>query len=360
MPPEDDFRREPDPRTRRNAGLVGVIVAVCLVALLAVVWLARNQSTSEQPVVPSASAPSAVETPQSLSPTPVPARPVLGFGFSAVYDPAAHQLVTFGGIDSYDATWLWDGKRWSLARPSGGPPGRFNAAAAYDPLTGVVMLYGGRLGPGQVVDDTWAWDGRTWRELDGGTGSPPLGEGSVMAWDDDLSELVLVNSNGQGNGQTWTWNGSRWVRQARGDLPSGASVIGMAADPVTRELLGVSCCLTGNGSASTLAWDGAAWHQLGTATAPSFIVRLVRDPATARVLLFADPSTDSGKDIWAWTGRDWSLLGGARLPNFPAGAVADTDAGHVVIVGSVTEPVQGAPLPVHIWSLTGSTWRQLA
>src|ERR1019366_1954551 len=102
-------------------------------------------------------------------------------------------------------------------------PGRFAAAAAFDPLTGVVMLYGGRLGPGQVVDDTWAWDGRTWRQLDGGTGTPPLGEGSVMAWDDVAGQMVLVSNQPAPYGGTWAWNGSRWMRQAHGDLPSGTS-----------------------------------------------------------------------------------------------------------------------------------------
>ena len=360
MPPEDDFRRDHDPRRRRTAGLVGALIAACLVALAAGVWLARDQSTSTQPVaLPTSSAPGP-NTPRALAPTPVPAEPVLGFSFSVAYDAAAHQLVTFGGVDSYDTTWLWDGHRWAFARPSVTPPGRFAATAAFDPLTGVVMLYGGRLGPGQVVDDTWAWDGRTWRQLDGGTGTPPLGEGSVMAWDDVAGQMVLVSNQPAPYGGTWAWNGSRWMRQAHGDLPSGTSLIGMAVDPVTRMLLGVSCCLAGNGTTSTLAWDGAAWHQLNTGTAPSFTVGLVRDPASARLLMFGDPSTDSGKDIWAWTGHDWSLVTGAHLPNFPAGAVTDTNAGHVLIVGSVTEPVQGNPQPVHVWSLMGSTWHQLA
>ena len=81
---------------------------------------------------------------------------------------------------------------------------------------------------------------------------------------------------------------------------------------------------------------------------------------STRVLLFGDPSVACGREMWSWTGRDWQLLSGARLPVFPAGAVIDTDAGNVVIVGSVVEPVQGQPQPVQLWSLTGNTWRQLA
>lgn len=181
-----------------------------------------------------------------------------------------------------------------------------------------------------------------------------------MAWDDATGQMVLASNQAAPDGGTWTWNGSRWVRQARGDLPSGSALIGMAVDPTTHLLLGVSCCLSSNGIASTLAWDGTAWHQLDAGSEPTFTVGLIRDPAGARLLMFGDPATDSGRDIWAWTGLTWSLLPGTRLPNFPAGAVADTDTNQVLILGSVTEPVQGDPQPVHIWALVGSAWRQLA
>ncbi len=352
MPPEDDFQRDRDPRTRRNAIGAGVVLVVCLTALLAGVWVARSQPAATTPV----STPSAEAAPPSLSPTRVPALAVLGSSFSAAYDARTHQLVTFGGVTSYDDTWLWDGQHWALARPSNSPPGRFAAAAAYDPVSGVVMLYGGRLGPGQVVNDTWAWDGRTWRLLDNGAGSPPSGEGSVMAWDDVRQQMVLVNGLTATGGSTWTWNGSRWVRQAGGDL-RGTFLIGMAVDPVTHAVLGVGCCATGTGATSTLAWDGASWHQLSPRTVPAFTVGLVRDPASGRLLMFGDPSLAS--QVWSWTGQDWTLRPNVQLPEFPAAAVTDTRTGQVVIVGSASEPVQGNPQPVHVWSLTRTGWRQL-
>src|ERR1017187_9718059 len=117
MPPEDDFRRDHDRRRRRTAGLVGALIAACLVALAAGVWLARDQSTSTQPVaLPTSSAPGP-NTPRALAPTPVPAEPVLGFSFSFAYDAAAHQLVTFGGLESYGAPRQWDGHRSGCSRP---------------------------------------------------------------------------------------------------------------------------------------------------------------------------------------------------------------------------------------------------
>jgi hypothetical protein len=229
---------------------------------------------------------------------------VLGSGFSAVDDPSTTQLVLFGGIDSYDTTWLWDGHRWVLAQPIVSPPGRFGAAAAYDPRSGVVLLYGGRLGPGGVVDDTWAWDRSVWRELDTGTGSPPAGEGSVLAWDDNLNEMILVNSEGGAGGQTWIWNGAQWT-QLSGDLPSGTFVVSMAVDPRSRALLAASCCAPGPNSTSMWAWNGTRWHPIPTRAQPGFTAEMAPDPLGGRILLFSDPSLAGGRDMWSWTGGDW-------------------------------------------------------
>ncbi len=151
----------------------------------------------------------------TFPPTPVPSVPVLGFGFSAVDDPAIHRVIVFGGVDSYDTTWLWDGRRWTLARPRSSPPGRFGAAIAYDPATRMVMLFGGRLAPGQVVNDTWAWDGATWHVLDNGVNGPPPGEVAQMAWDDARAQMVLVTrTDANTGGETWSWAASHWTRES--------------------------------------------------------------------------------------------------------------------------------------------------
>jgi hypothetical protein len=74
--------------------------------------------------------------------------------------------------------------------------------------------------------------------------------------------------------------------------------------------------------------------------------------------MFSDPSIAA--EVWSWTGQDWLLLPNASVPVFPAAAMVDTDTHRVVIVGSVEEPTEGSPQPVQVWTLTGSTWEQLA
>jgi hypothetical protein len=322
------------------------MVGVAAVAVVVVVVTAGSTGGSLPPPTPSATFATAVAT-------PVPKQPVTGFGFSAVDDPSAHQLVLFGGIDSYATTWLWDGHRWTLARPSASPQGRFGASAAYDPITRMVMLYGGRLSPGDVVDDTWGWDGRTWLALDAGTGSPPVGEGSSMAWDSVHDQMVLI-----AGGQTWVWNGSDWDRQPKGDLPAGSAFGSVAFDPVTRALLAISCCAP---RVTTYTWDGMAWRQVGAGANAPVILSLALDPVSDRLLLCSDPTQSQvGRQMWSWSGRDWIPLAGSRLPVSPLAEVTDSVVGRVLILGTVAEATQGAPQPLHVWSWTGSMWNQLS
>jgi hypothetical protein len=359
LPPDNDFRRDRDPIKRRTATVAGVALTTLLAVLAGGLWLTRNQPspTASVGATPSPTPVSgAFPTPR---PSPVPGQPVVGSGFSATDDPSTHQLVLFGGVDSYTSTWLWDGSRWSLAHPAVSPPGRFGQAAAYDPLTRVVMVYGGRLGPGDVVDDTWAWEGTTWRELDGGTGSPPAGEGATMGWDPSRSEMVLVSGQGTSGGTTWVWTGVRWERQPGGDVPAGTFFVGMAVDPSTGSLLAASCCALDQATISTWTWSGSAWGRIKTRTQPAFAAGLALDPRGGRILLCGDPALGGGREMWAWSGRDWTLLTGARLPVFPSAEVTDTSDGRLVILGSVDQPTQGAPQPIHLWSLSGTTWSRL-
>ena len=354
MPPEDDFRRVSDPRARRTATAAAVLVAATLGGLLTAVLVGRHAPTPTTPSPTTTARAQGSTTAPSPRPTPIPAVPVVGFGFSAAFDAVTHQLVIFGGVDTYDATWIWDGHRWTLARPPASPPGRFNAAAAYDPVSGVVLVYGGRLAPGGLVQDTWAWDGTTWTRVDTGTAAlPPY---ATMAWDDTRRQMILVDNAGDGRG-TWAWSGSSWVRRPGGEVPSGTFFVGMAVDPVTQALLGVSCCSPGQGEVSTLSWDGARWRQLTTRTVPGFTVSLVRDPVSRRLLLFGAPSIAA--EVWSWNGRDWSLLPNETVPVFPTRAVVDPDTHRVDIIGSVAEPVQGSPQPLQLWTLLGPSWVQL-
>ena len=134
----------------------------------------------------------------TIAPTlpPLTPAPVIGLGFSVAADPAAHAIVVFGGLNSGDRTWLLNDQSWTLAHPRSSPADRSGAAAAYDPATKMVMLFGGTLAAGKGANDTWGWNGTTWRRLDSGSNGPPAGQGAQMAWDATAGDMVLV-TNGE-------------------------------------------------------------------------------------------------------------------------------------------------------------------
>jgi len=337
----------------RLAAVLVALIALTGVAGAVVATLQRPHVTS--PRRPPATTPFSFPT---VAPTAVPGVPLLGFGFSVASDSAAQQTVVFGGVDSYDTTWLWNGTRWSLARPVVSPAGRFGAAAAYDPATRVVMLFGGRLAPGQVVNDTWTWNGAVWREINAGTNGPQAGEGAVMAWDDAFGQMLLVTpANANGSSQTWEWAGTQWAPRPAGALPAGVFGTGMAFDPLSRSLLFVSTHPQGAGAA-TWQWRGTSWHQLRAdiAVAPA---GLAVDPSTGRLTLLAIAPGSPSAQLWRWTGVTWVSVANSQLETQPEAVVGDLDRDRLLVLGSLTQPTQGSPQSLEVWWWSPHGWQQL-
>jgi hypothetical protein len=306
--------------------------------------------------------PAAVAPPSSTSPGPA-SGPIIGLGFSIAYDDATNQVLVFGGLNSADDTWLWDG-RWTRPNPGLSPAGRSGAAAAYDPATGTVMLFGGSLAPGKSADDTWAWDGVTWHELDSGVHGPPSGQGAQMAWDSATNQMVLVTEAEQSSGaETWTWDGSHWTRQAHGDLT--VSVFGdvMAYDPTTQTVLLVSIATPDNGTSIALSWGGVSW-QLLNRDGPSIEGMAVNPQIHALLgcgIATYDPSLLVQNSCWEWTGFNWVPLEQSVPPPDSKQVIVEreiTDVGgaRVLMFGWLIRAIPGQPQPLHVWSWDGKVW----
>jgi hypothetical protein len=90
---------------------------------------------------------------------------------AATLDLLHDQVVLFGG-ESADGgvlgdTWLYTpGGQLTPAGQSGPkPPARKQAAMAYDPAVGKVILHGGNDGA-RTLSDTWVWNGQVWERLE--------------------------------------------------------------------------------------------------------------------------------------------------------------------------------------------------
>lgn len=333
------------PRPRRSAA-VGLVIAIAGAGVIGYL-IARH-----------AAPPGHVPPASQLAKSPVPIWPASTDGYSVADDLATHQIVVFGGLADNSATWLWDGTNWTLGEPQLSPPGRIDAAAAYDPALQVVLLFGGHGPPGTDLSDTWAWGGASWRELDKGTNEPPRSDAS-MAWDAALNEMVLVAGGPSDTATTtWVWSDSRWTR-LRGGLPAAPTAIGLGFDPQTRDLIAVIHGQT-SGSATpiqTWAWDGAAWHRLTTHVVPQadVVVGVGWDPLSHRMLMFAGGPLAFGVGrMWAWDGTDWLPLPGAKGPLILDGELVSTDTS-LLLVGAL-RALAAQPGRIDVWSWNDATW----
>ncbi len=141
---------------------------------------------------------SSLGCPSGPSPPPGPAPRWFG---AMAYDPASAEVAMFGGEEPfvpmlYGDTWtlqIIDGAAcWTERGPlNPSPSARANAAMAYVPTRGTLVLYGGSmLGIGtDIFCDLWEWDGSTWREI-AQTGGPCIRDHSLAF--DELSGRLVV------------------------------------------------------------------------------------------------------------------------------------------------------------------------
>lgn len=137
-----------------------------------------------------------------------------GAGVAMAYLPSAAHMVLFGDEGpNRDATRLWDGTSLTTWIPPANapvPPGRYSSAAAYDPKSGRVILFGGRDDAG-VLGDTWAWDGAKWSRLTPEV-SPTARAEHAMTYSPETGTVLLFGgaiATGEAS-DLWSWNGSNW------------------------------------------------------------------------------------------------------------------------------------------------------
>ena len=91
-------------------------------------------------------------------------------------------------------TWTWDGTNWKQETPTAVPPARSRSAMAYDPISGVTILFGGETDTG-VVGDQWSWNGVNWTQLTPPQPAPSARKGAGMAFSRVDSGLVSLRGH---------------------------------------------------------------------------------------------------------------------------------------------------------------------
>jgi len=192
---------------------------------------------------------------------------------------------------------------WLPAADGMVPPGRREHTPVYDSARDRVVVFGGQSnGCGEVAQgpcgDTWEWDGVRWVERHPRRSPPPRWD-HAMVYDPTRGRTVLFGGRSQEAplGDTWTWDGVDWRLHDLAPSPGPRPDAAMAWDPETERIL-----LFGGGALAfercgdephycgdTWAWDGAAWEQLHPQASPPARggAAMGWDPAEGRLLLVA-------------------------------------------------------------------------
>jgi hypothetical protein len=317
-------------------------------------YLISRASHSPQPAPPGSTAPPVTQNPSLFGPQSTG-------GFSVADDAASGQVVVFGGIQDDEATWLWNGTRWNLAEPKVSPPGRIDAATAYDPALHLVLLFGGHGAPGTDLHDTWGWGGTSWRELDGGAGESPPADAD-MAWDAALDDMVLIAAgSADTTSTTWVWSATHWTRVASG-LPTTPAAVAAGFDPSTHRLVAVGLARPPDPPLGqptrTWTWNGSVWQETFLHGDPvAFDVLAVTwDPVSSQFLLFAgQPSSTNPAGTWDWNGAEWVASATAGQPILD-GAIVTTSTS-LLLVGALDSTGLGTVTRVQVFSWSAAGWR---
>ncbi len=209
--------------------------------------------------------------------TLLPATPAPSARTSAcmAYDPVHQNIVLFGGgtgssgIPFLGETWILDSTGWSQRTPASAPTPRWRSTCAFDGTH--VTMFGGELPGGIYTNETWSWDGTTWTQMPTPDALTARFVASA-AFDPVRSRLVMFGGEGAANQplrETWIFDGASWTQAADGFAPPGTFQGAMAWNPARQTLI----LAGGSGSSvdplGAYEWDGAHWHTIAAANAPT-------------------------------------------------------------------------------------------
>ena len=233
---------------------------------------------------------------------------------NVVYDPATGNFLMISYNFSGMTTLLGDGINWKLIFPNS-PLVAPGGSLIYDETRKNVMSY--TVGSDGHFE-TWTWDGTNWLKLNPLT-SPSSRSNSAIAYDYATKSVLLFggNTGTSRKSDTWSWDGTTWSQLNPMTSPPATDYSSMAYDASTKQLI-----LFGTGVGGlkndTWLWDGTNWSKLKPATSPSSRTNysMAYDAALGKLVLFGGYSTKFGAlaDSWSWNGRTWSQIITANNP----------------------------------------------
>jgi hypothetical protein len=369
-PQEADFELDtlpedgpPGPRAGLRHGVTRrvLVTAVALSALVGAATATLLSSPIAHPAPAEVATPTLV--PIALPPAP-PIRPSARVDAAMAYDPAVGDVILYGGLvigsqglNTLSDTWSWDGSGWTELHPAVSPPGLSGALLAYDPSTQRLVLTGGDTarpgGPLEETDGTWTWDGTTWTSQPAGT-LPAADLPSALGTDGATGQLILLTSQpGCGSTETWRWSGSTWTLLHPATPPPPAAVDSLAYDPRSESLDLVTASQDCDGgvaadsaSPPVWSWNGSSWNA-GPESGESVPPSSWELTTSGRGALLV-----SATGTYLWKDGGWSELSSSPVAG-DSSVAYDAGDGQVVLFGGICVSC-GADAVPYTWTWDGS------
>lgn len=265
--------------------------------------------------------------------------------------------------------------RWSNLSQvlSASPAARADAAVAFDPTLGAIVLFGGRSADGTGLSDMWTFATDSWGRLAPDAIAPSPRWGAAMAYDDRTGSLILFGgqSGGATLGDTWALNASGWHELEPLVAPSARSLAVLAYDPVFGGvLLFGGAGPTGAGLNDTWIFSGATWtnlsHGLGGPPPARLRAAAAYDGGLGALVVYGGTpraaATSALADTWSLGAGGWQNLtaSAGRLgpgPREGASAAMVDPLGGVVVTGGVPVGTRAGVPPAGTWVFEGGGWQ---
>lgn len=257
-------------------------------------------------------------------------QPATGFparaGFAAAYDPVSKKVVVFGGYDAngaiYNETWAFDGNSWQQIATPTSPTARFGGAMAYDRNIKKIVLFGGAFGLSRL-NDTWLFDGATlnWTQAHP-QHTPPQRVHSMPFTDPINGHADMFGGQGRTfySRSTYQWIGTDWILATVSPFltnspyprAGGISVV----DPARKNVLLFGGISDNWVTQNTWTWEGH-WRQQSPSIQPDtlYYTSGAFYPERHQAVVFGGGSEGADEDgTWAWNGANWNLLAPLASP----------------------------------------------
>jgi hypothetical protein len=245
-------------------------------------------------------------------------------------------MLVFGGFDgSSSRSDLWQytaplGWQLLIGDGVGGPSGRVNHSAVWDPNGKRMLVFGGINGGVTQFNDLWQYtqDGG-WQLLSpqGAPGAPPKRKSHSAVWDDHYHRLLIYGGTdgNKGLNDLWAYTDGTWQQlSSRGAWPTKRSFPAVVWDNFNVRMLVFGGWDKENLQSLNDLWQFTAatgWTQLSTngspgSPEPTFGREAAWDPHGDRMVVFGGCCDTN--ELWQYTlVGGWKLLSSDGAPGAP-------------------------------------------